>query len=531
MMPKTPERVLANPRRPSLGEYLSFLQRRRRTVVAVTVIVTAIVAAAVFVLPPAFTANTSLFVRFGREFIYRPEVGEPGTSPAFRLAEIVNSEVEILNSQDLARQVVEELGVAALYPKHLAEEDPARQVGKAVAEFQSKITTVAVLESSIIKVSFDHPDPQIAARALNLLVDRFLEKHLEIFSEGKTEFILAQLKRNEETLGKAENDLAAFKIDSGISLLPEQKRMFLTRCSDLDATRFTVELEIADLRERLKVLPAPAEDELKKLAGPPPIDRKEALAEQRRELLAKVQENELRIIDLEGRLSTATMTAKAPAATFPILAGTDRFRFLDEALVRLLDLELKEKEVLRDYREDSREVKGVRNGIGQIEGFLVGKGSHAKALMDGVIEDELTACRSRRAALRSELDRIDSMDAAITVSELALLESKRARIDEEIDRLEKVTEGLDGGEKRMRELERQVAIDEQNVRVLMEKYQEAQISDELDRRKMVNIRVVDRASVPLFETGPSKALKLCLGAFIGLLAGITIAFFKEMVQA
>src|SRR5262245_35001921 len=103
-------------------ELLAVLRRGLRTIVIVTAVVSGLVVFGVLRSPPMFEAEASLLVRLGREYIYRPEVGPNENPRTPSLSEMVNSEVEILSSRDLAEQVVKELGVQKLYPDVLADE-------------------------------------------------------------------------------------------------------------------------------------------------------------------------------------------------------------------------------------------------------------------------------------------------------------------------------------------------------------------------------------------------------------------------
>src|SRR6185503_1481364 len=97
-------------------ELLSSLARGKWTVLVVFVVVTGIATWSTLHTPPLFEAESSLLVRIGREYMYRPEDGRAEATRTPSLSEMVNSEVEILSSRDLAEQVVREIGVERLYP-------------------------------------------------------------------------------------------------------------------------------------------------------------------------------------------------------------------------------------------------------------------------------------------------------------------------------------------------------------------------------------------------------------------------------
>src|SRR5262245_54584347 len=116
---ETPAGGQANPAR----ELLAVVARSKLTISIVFVLVTGAVTFGTLRTPSVYDAEASLMVRIGREYVYRPEVGRSETARMPTLSEMVNSEVEILSSRDLAEQVVRQIGVPILYPE-LAELEP-----------------------------------------------------------------------------------------------------------------------------------------------------------------------------------------------------------------------------------------------------------------------------------------------------------------------------------------------------------------------------------------------------------------------
>jgi uncharacterized protein involved in exopolysaccharide biosynthesis len=175
-------------------EFLRILLRGWLTILLVFALVTGVVAYGAVKTPPMYKAESSLLVRIGREYIYRSEVGRTDAARGPSLSEMVNSEVEILSSRDLADQVVTEIGYQNLYPELVElEADPRIAAEKAVLKLRGAASIRPVLESSVIKVGFEHPVPVLAADVVNLLVERFTDKHLEVFGEERAGIVEAQL--------------------------------------------------------------------------------------------------------------------------------------------------------------------------------------------------------------------------------------------------------------------------------------------------------------------------------------------------
>jgi uncharacterized protein involved in exopolysaccharide biosynthesis len=489
--------LAANPAR----ELLAILQRHRGLALTVFLGVTAIAVAVAILTPPVYEAEASLIVRIGREYVYRPEVGR--TDVAARnpsMSEIVNSEVEILSSPDLAEQVVRKLGVATLYTElPEVEPDPEMAVKKAVLAFRQAATVHPVLESSVIKVAFDHPVPQVAADAVNLLMERFTDKHVEVFSEERSGRLEEEFAARTAELERAENALGDFKRENRVSDLAQQRVLMLGQRARLEDSLGACEEQLAVLRQRLDA--TQLEDSAEPAALPSYLQ-----PEMKDELLRQLHELETERRALESQ-------------------PTDRV--VEEASLRLMDLGLQEKQLLQQYSEGSRKVQGVRSEIASVRSILADAQQHA----GDAGEARQTERSSRGAELRREIARV-TRDIELLVHEegrqlgLQREDTKRrlAALDEEIVRLDQ----HDGA---LRRLERERAAAESAVQVYRDKLDEARISNELDRDKEINVRVIARATAPVQPIGLSPKLEMALGALVGLLAGAGVAVLFDLLRA
>ena len=91
----------------SLRDFFSILFKRKVAILTVFLATVITVTAGSFLISPTYEAKSSLLVKFGREFVYRPEVGNKvPMNTTFNEEEAVNSEIEILTSQDVIEQVI-----------------------------------------------------------------------------------------------------------------------------------------------------------------------------------------------------------------------------------------------------------------------------------------------------------------------------------------------------------------------------------------------------------------------------------------
>ena len=146
--------------------------------------------------------------------------------------EVTNSEIQILRNRDLIEKVITTLRLERIYPELLIN-SPAnvKPMDAAIAQFEKHLKVEGVKKSNVIQVSFQHKDPQVAAAAVNLLVEFFKEKHLQVFSDPKSSFLETQLMTYDQKLRVSENTLQAFKQKTGVFSLDEQRTLLLEQRS------------------------------------------------------------------------------------------------------------------------------------------------------------------------------------------------------------------------------------------------------------------------------------------------------------
>ena len=244
----------------SLRDFLTVLFKHKQTILIIFFAVIVTVTIGSFLLPPTYEAKSSLLVKFGREYIYRSEVGERGSSDVGPLLplnqeEVINSEIQILTSRDLIEKVIQTIKVENIYPDLV--KNPSKVIAPmeaAILQFEKKLSVDGVKKSSVIQVSFQHKDPHIAAKAVNLLVDFLKEKHLQVYSDPKSSFLEQQLAAYEQKLKESQNQLEVFKQKYRVFSLEEQRTLLLRQRTDLDTSFKTSQNQIRELQNKLSSL-------------------------------------------------------------------------------------------------------------------------------------------------------------------------------------------------------------------------------------------------------------------------------------
>jgi uncharacterized protein involved in exopolysaccharide biosynthesis len=440
----------------NIRDFLTILFKYKRRVVVVFFAIVIAVTGFSFALTPVYEAKTSLLVKLGRENVYQPEVGERGQQISVNAAyqaEVINSEIKILTTKELLAKVIEVIGVERLYPD-LRQMDGRLKLSKAVSRFEENLTAEPAKKSNVIEVSFRHEDPETASKVLG-------EKHLKVFSDPKSSFLEKQVTEYGGKLDESEGRLQAFKQQNRVYSVEEQRALLLRQRMELDSGYKNTQNTIYELRQRLSSLKA----QQKTMAQNPSL----------------------------------------------YLVSGDGARIVTDARSKLLDLQLKEQELLSKYRETSPMVVNVQREIQMAKGLLREQEENIKRTgnpLDLDIEKEKVKVE---ADLRAQ-------------------EAKAEVLKQQVGQVEGTIKALDFREREFQNLKRNVMTTEQNYKSYLEKYEEARIVEDMNRRKMANISILSAPTVSAEPVKPKKMYNIILSILIGAVASLGIATISETMS-
>jgi len=104
--------------------------------------------------------------------------------------------------------------------------------------------------TNVIRISFRHPDPEIASNAVNVLVDRFKEYHLRAFGEPPTAFLQGKVVGLQEALQESEEKLREFQAKHPILTVDNAGQTLEEQRVQIEASLEQVRNESAALEER-----------------------------------------------------------------------------------------------------------------------------------------------------------------------------------------------------------------------------------------------------------------------------------------
>lgn len=164
---------------------------------------------------------------------------------------MMNSEMQILGSLDLAQQVADLFGPEKL----LAKYGGGTNLMQAAAIVREGLTTEVKPGSGVIKVTFRHPDREVVQPVLNHLINSYLKRHGEIqMGLGMMdEFLRRQKVELTSQLRQTESDLREAQVTAGINSPEDLKNLGVTLAA-IRTALLNAEVELADHQATLEAM-------------------------------------------------------------------------------------------------------------------------------------------------------------------------------------------------------------------------------------------------------------------------------------
>jgi len=128
-------------------------------------------------------------------------------------SEFFNTQVELLKSDTLAGDIIDQYNLISDSDLSIPEGTRVEKRRAAINKFSNKLKVSAVGRSRLIKVSFEHTNPEMAARISNAVTESFVTYNLERKYNATSyarDFIEDRLKTTKDILEKSERELANY---------------------------------------------------------------------------------------------------------------------------------------------------------------------------------------------------------------------------------------------------------------------------------------------------------------------------------
>ena len=258
----------------NLKDYLDILLRRKWIVVSCLLITVVTTTVASLVMTKIYRAEA--IIEIAPE---NPKITafEEVVEVEAKQDEFYETQYRLIKSKTLAKRVVEALGLekhpefapedekpgflalarttfAELFsldgdgkvdPSERIREEQAREENL-VSAFLDRVSVSPERKSRLVRVSFESSDPELSARAVNTLIDKYIEWVLERKIEATKsarEFLERQLREVKAKLERAEEELSAFAKGADIVSLDEKLNLTLKQLAELNEALSKAETE------------------------------------------------------------------------------------------------------------------------------------------------------------------------------------------------------------------------------------------------------------------------------------------------
>jgi uncharacterized protein involved in exopolysaccharide biosynthesis/Mrp family chromosome partitioning ATPase len=485
----------------SMRDFYNVLFRHKTKILIFFFSVVIVVTLGTLLASEVYLSEAKLMVRIGRESVALDPTASTGqvvNIGSERESEI-NSETEILKSQELAEKVVDAIGVknilegpedtlapgdslfkivryglkqilkvpAAAIAKLITPAGPPSQAAqmkerdRAVQSLIKHLNIDTTKKSSIISISYETSDPRLARDVVDKLIAFYLDKHINAHrTTGSYQFFNQQKEALQASLARTENELRNLKNSTGMASIQEQKHILLERLGGIQKELEETESAAAASTARVQALRAS-------------------------------------IASLPGILQKDETTGFANSAA-------------DGMRKQIYELELKEQELLSTFTADSIPVQEIHRQIREGQALL-SKAEQTKQVTRGINENYQKV----------------QLDLLTEQGNLSALQAKAGVLKAQLDGGRRELSTLNDTETRLAQLERDLDTQKTNYRKYSESLEQARIDQALEMEKISNISIVQPASFPVKPIRPKKLLNLALGILLGASGGLGLALFSE----
>jgi uncharacterized protein involved in exopolysaccharide biosynthesis len=396
----------------------------------------------------SYRAHVRVLVRRGRSD--PPMAAQENAPPDFSRVEVteeeLNSEVELLKGDDVLRRVVEANDLAAhdwlrwLRP----HEEQAARVERAAKKLSNRLDVEPIKKTDLIAVSYDAPDPQLAAHVLQSLANVYLEKHMEVHRPGgQLHFFDQQMGESRRQLEEAQGRLMDFTKSHDVVVAAQQRDLMLQRLNDAETSYRQTQIEMSEAEHRVHELAA-------------------------------------QLVKLPERTTTQVRTADNPELLRALKAS-------------LLDLELKKTQLLTKFEPSHRLVQEVEKQILQAKDAIAGEKLTP-------VRDQTTDRDTNYEWARAELQKaqVEMKGLAAREATTSALVAGYRSLARELGEDAIVQDDLTSSEKAAQD----------NYLLYVKKREEARMGDALDEGGIVNVAIAEQPVVPALPVWPAGVVVL-----------------------
>ena len=469
MNPQYP--IIDNSSDTSLREVVGPLFRRKKALVITFLVVTALIILLGALMPLPY--KSSMAVLINRERVdplvtTESTVQMPSTATAAVTLEEINSEAELLLSQDILTKVVLATGLDRPSTSWLSHVLPARnedqRVAHAVKALAKKIQVKNQTNSNLIEVSYTSSNPQESFAVLNALGRFYVEKHVQVHRPpGSYEFFSKETDEYRGAMNEAETKLRNFSTQENVAA-PDVVRTYLAQ---------TLATSIGQLNTIKQAIAGDTD---------------------------RIRNDEAQLKKTPQRLPTVQATAPAD-------------KLLDALNTALLTAQAKRTQLVSKYNSNYPLVQEADQEIAQTKIAIAGA-EQTKYVSQSTDVDPTYEL------LREDLEK--------TQADLASQRAAGAAASQGIQNLRAQMVDLDQNALTQQDLQRDAKVNQDNYLLYLGKREQERTSDALDQEKIGNVTIAVPPAIPVLPVYSMPIVilvALALGFFLSIGVAYTVDYF------
>lgn len=423
--------------------------------------------------PPQYQSQALISIRYvveGKSL--NPPGDQSNTRPLDeRSSSIINTEIAVLHSWDLAKQVAQ-----AMTPEMiLAKVGGGSDVNRAAAIVMNGITVDSVSESSVISITYQNADVSLVQPVLNEFIDAYLAKHVQTH-EGlgvPNSFLTNETARLSAELAQTSDALRKIKNAAGVISVEGTEKAYADQISKIREDLFNSEAELSEH---------------------------------------------------QAMLSEQTQSSGAqsgPTNFAPVVqAPSDQVEKYKSVCALLAYLQTKEQNYLtqQGFTLSNVLVVQVQEQIVQNQTFK--KDLEAKypglLALNIPLTSPVASSSGAPVDFRTESEQVSALNAKIRV------------LNMQLNRLWAEATNFETVKTTILELEQKRQIEETNLKYYQSNLEENRVDQALGADKAANIKIIQGPSPPSKGWSKSFKKKVAMVGVGGLLAGLALAFFIEL---
>ncbi len=238
-----------------LRDVLTVLFKRKVFIVLFAVLVIAGVLVGNTIWPPTYESSAKLQMLRGRETLQpaTPLTDSASTPLISMTKEDVNSEIEMILSDDVLREVVETMNLQARpgpvgqlrdgIVRILTMSTPQGATSRSVGILRSALAVKQVKDSYTMELFCRWPDPAMAQQILQTVIAKYMDKHNEVFSTpaAADEVFTNKTQQFRDEWSAAQQALKTFRETNNVYGLEEERDLILDQYTK--AKKLAIQLE------------------------------------------------------------------------------------------------------------------------------------------------------------------------------------------------------------------------------------------------------------------------------------------------